>query len=118
AEAREKHSEPSPYVFPSPIGAAYLSDVKKAWQSLCRTANIQGCRLHDLRHTFASILVSSGASLPLIGSLLGHTQVSTTARYSHLFDDPLRAATERVGAIITGEKSAEVVDIDQKRGRA
>lgn len=69
-------------------------------------------RVHDLRHTFASILASSGASLPLIGALLGHTQAATTHRYAHLFDDPLRAATERVGALVTGAaggKGAEVV---------
>jgi site-specific recombinase XerD len=55
-----------------------------------------------LRHSFASQLVSQGASLPLIGALLGHTQAQTTARYAHLFDDPQRAAVERVGKIITG----------------
>jgi hypothetical protein len=55
-----------------------------------------------LRHTYASILASEGLSLPIIGALLGHTQPQTTARYAHLLDDPLRAATERVGAVITG----------------
>jgi len=53
-----------------------------------------------LRHSYASQLVSGGASLPLIGALLGHTNPRTTARYSHLHDDPLRAATEKVGAVI------------------
>jgi len=70
-------------------------------------------RVHDLRHTYASILASHGLSLPIIGALLGHTQPQTTARYAHLLDDPLRAATERVGAVVTAKaaKSAEVVDI-------
>ena len=70
-------------------------------------------RIHDLRHTFASILASAGLSLPIIGELLGHTQAATTARYTHLFDDPLREATERVGAAITsaGKKSADVVKL-------
>ena len=54
-------------------------------------------RLHDLRHSFASILVSAGASLSLIGQLLGHTQVQTTQRYAHLFDEPMRDAAEAVG---------------------
>jgi site-specific recombinase XerD len=71
-------------------------------------------RLHDLRHTYASVLASSGASLPLIGALLGHTQPGTTARYSHLLDDPLRAATERVGAAMTGIGSAEVVPLPSR----
>ena len=57
-------------------------------------------RLHDLRHSFASILVSAGASLPLIGQMLGHTQPQTTARYAHLYDDPLREAAEMVGAVL------------------
>ncbi len=50
----------------------------------------------------------------VIGALLGHTQPTTTARYSHLFDDPLRQATERVGAVVTGAengKTAEVVKL-------
>jgi hypothetical protein len=60
-------------------------------------------RIHDLRHTYASILASEGLSLPIIGALLGHTQPQTTARYAHLLDDPLRAATEKVGAVVTGD---------------
>jgi site-specific recombinase XerD len=57
-------------------------------------------RIHDLRHSFASILVSAGASLPLIGQLLGHTQVQTTHRYAHLFDGTMRDAAEAVGAFV------------------
>ena len=70
-------------------------------------------RIHDLRHTFASIAVSSGLSLPIIGRLLGHTQAATTHRYAHLADDPLRAATERVGAIVDAGKrpGGEIVKI-------
>ena len=58
-------------------------------------------RVHDLRHTYASILVSAGMSLPMIGALLGHTQSQTTARYAHLMDDPLRKATEAAASVIT-----------------
>jgi integrase len=60
-------------------------------------------RLHDLRHTYASILASRGLSLPVIGALLGHTQPQTTARYAHLLDDPLRAATEAVAQAVAGQ---------------
>jgi site-specific recombinase XerD len=67
-------------------------------------------RIHDLRHTYASILASAGLSLPIIGRLLGHTQAATTQRYAHLMDDPLRAATERVGALVSGKPSAEIID--------
>lgn len=58
-------------------------------------------RIHDLRHSFASMLVSHGHALPVISALLGHTQAQTTARYTHLYDDVLRSATNVVGAMIT-----------------
>ena len=71
-------------------------DIKSAWELIRQAAGIEDVRVHDLRHTYASILVSGGVSLPVIGQLLGHTQQATTARYAHLSDDPLRAATNRV----------------------
>jgi hypothetical protein len=61
------------------------------------------------------VLASSGLSLPIIGALLGHTQPATTARYAHLLDDPLRQAAERVGAVISGKPSAEVVILREGR---
>jgi integrase len=73
-----------------------LREIKSFWSGVCRRAGLEDFRIHDLRHTYASILASAGLSLPVIGALLGHTQPNTTARYSHLFDDPLREATERV----------------------
>ena len=54
-------------------------------------------RIHDLRHTHASHLVSSGLSLSIVGKLLGHTHASTTHRYAHLADEPLREAAEFFG---------------------
>ena len=86
-------------------------DLDDAWGLLRKTAKIPDVRLHDLRHTFASVLASSGLSLPIIGQLLGHTTAQTTHRYAHLFDDPLRAATERASAIITGTPSAKMVPL-------
>jgi len=53
--------------------------------------------MHDLRHSFASIAAANGASLPLIGKLLGHTQVQTTQRYAHLVNDPAKELNEAVG---------------------
>jgi len=93
---------PSPYVFPG-IGADQpLTDIKRFWANICKTEDVKDSRINDMRHTYASILASAGLSLPVIGALLGHTQPNTTARYSHLFDDPLREATERVGALVSG----------------
>ena len=103
-------SKPQGYLFPRRDGDGYLH-IRGTWEAVRKAAGIEDVHLHDLRHSFASILVSSGASLPLIGALLGHTNPGTTARYSHLFLDPLRAATERVGAIVTGKPTAEVIEI-------
>jgi integrase len=89
------------YVFSSLSGKP-LGSIKNFWAAARQKAGLPGVRLHDLRHTYASILASSGLSLPIIGQLLGHTQTATTARYAHLLDDPLRKATETAGAIITG----------------
>ena len=71
---------------------------------LCEQTGITGLRIHDLRHSFASHLVSLGMSLPLIGALLGHTTPVTTSRYGHLFDDVQRAAVEKIGGIILGAR--------------
>jgi len=110
----EIHGESDgPHLFPGKAGQPQ-AQLKSFWASVCKTASITGCRVHDLRHTYASILASAGLSLPVIGALLGHTQANTTARYAHLFDDPLRQATERVGAVVTAAgtgKTAEVVKL-------
>jgi len=116
-----KASSESEWVFPSHTGNGPLTDIKKSWASICKAAGISGVRVHDLRHSYASILASAGLSLPVIGALLGHTQASTTHRYAHLFDDPLRQATERVGAFVMGnnsretEQAREVVPIGRAR---
>jgi integrase len=102
-----------PYVFPSAkatyrarrtgkTGTAPLTEIKRTWASVCKAAGVAGARLHDLRHSYASVLASGGLSLHIVGALLGHTQPRTTARYAHLYDDVLRAATERVGAVVMG----------------
>jgi integrase len=89
------------FVFPGQNPGAHRVEVKAQWANACKAAGISGVRMHDVRHTFASVLASAGMSLPIIGALLGHSQPATTARYAHLMDDPLRAATERAGAIVT-----------------
>ena len=95
-----KRKELPEYVFPGNGETAHIVSIKKAWAAICKSAGITGLRIHDLRHSFASQLVSGGASLPLIGALLGHASPATTQRYAHLFDSPQRAAVEKVGTAI------------------
>ena len=87
-------------VFPGRLPGQPLRDIHGTWKAVCKAARIEGVRIHDLRHTYASVLVSSGLSLPIIGALLGHAEVSTTARYAHLFADPLQEATNRVDTLL------------------
>jgi integrase len=117
SEIRSSAKRPSEYVFPGRIGG-HRQEIKRDWHDLLKAANISELRLHDLRHTFASMLVSGGHSLELIGSLLGHSQASTTHRYAHLFDDPQRKAVETVGSIISAggrEAAAPVVPMPKRR---
>jgi integrase len=93
------------FVFPGPGPRGHRTGIKRDWAAICSAAKIRGCRLHDLRYSYASQLASSGVGLHVIGALLGHTQPQTTHRYAHLFDDPLRAATERVGEILAPRDS-------------
>ncbi len=90
----------SEWVFPADSAPGHRVAIQKDWVTICKAAGISGLRLHDLRHSFASQLASGGASLPLIGALLGHSNPVTTHRYAHLFDDSQRAAVERVGTVI------------------
>lgn len=95
---KARRGEASPYLFPNRRTGLPLTDIKKFWSNVCEEAGLSKVRLHDLRHTYASHLVSSGLSLAIVGRLLGHTQAQTTQRYAHLADDPLREATERFAA--------------------
>ncbi len=100
--------------FPRHAGG-HRVEVKESWAAICKVAGIANLRMHDLRHSYASHLASAGVGLHTIGALLGHTQPSTTHRYAHLMDDPLRTATERVGAILSGNPSAEIVPLKGAR---
>jgi integrase len=118
AERLARKTDDSEFVFPGDGSKGHLMNVWRAWRRLLEAAGITGLRLHDLRHSFASELVSGGASLPLIGALLGHSNPATTSRYSHLYTDVQVAAVERVGAAVmnagkTG--SAEVTPLKKRR---
>ena len=74
-----------------------LVNLKDPWGAIRKAAGLDDVRVHDLRHSFAAVGAGGGASLPIIGALLGHTQAATTQRYAHLADDPLRAASDVIG---------------------
>jgi integrase len=73
------------------------ADLKRPWGAIARRAKLDGVRIHDLRHTHASVGAGAGLGLPIIGKLLGHSQAATTARYAHLDADPLRRASNHIG---------------------
>ncbi len=89
-----------PFLFPGEVPGQPVVDLKRFWERMRAQADIPDVRIHDLRHTFASLLVSGGASLEMIGRLLGHTQIGTTQRYAHLIDSPLRAGVNAVGEML------------------
>jgi integrase len=91
------------FVFPAHTKEGHRVAMNKTWERIRDAASFPDVNMHDLRHTYASVLVSAGLSLPVVGALLGHSQPTTTARYAHLQDDPLRAATEQAGAILGGD---------------
>jgi integrase len=76
------------------------ADLQRPWALVSRAADLPGLRLHDLRHSFASVGAGSGFGLPIIGKLLGHSNSKTTERYAHLAADPLRQASDAISGSI------------------
>ncbi len=98
------------------------ADLNRPWRAIVKRAGLNGLRLHDLRHTHASVGAGLGLGLPIIGKLLGHTQPSTTARYAHLDNDPLRRASEHIGSRLAAamgdlkpQAKGEVIPMHRKR---
>jgi integrase len=108
---RREAAKDAEWLFPALRKSGPRTDLDDAWAFVRKAAGIPDVRLHDCRHSFASVLASQGLSLPIIGALLGHATPTTTARYAHLLDDPLRRATEAAAAVITGTPSAKVVPL-------
>jgi len=106
AATRARARQKSPYLFPGRKDGSALKGVRVLWRRVLKEAKLEGVRLHDLRHSFASHLVSAGYDLPVIGKMLGHAQVQTTARYAHLKEDVQSAAAEVMGKLVTGAESA------------
>ena len=90
----------NPWIFPGKKKGTRLVNLNESWERIRKRAGLDGVRLHDLRHTFASRALALGEGLPMIGDLLGHRKVSTTARYAHLARDSVRDSSARVAANI------------------
>jgi integrase len=111
--------EGNPYVICGEKPGQHLVNLEKPWRRIRKAANLNNVRLHGLRHSFASVAASGGQSLVVIGKMLGHSKATTTARYAHLADDPVKAASNAVGrhiaAAMDGGNSGEVVGLDKSR---
>ena len=90
----------NPWVIPGSKPGAHLADLQPPWERVRKCAGLDDVRIHDLRHSFASRALALGESLPMIGKLLGHTQVETTARYAHLARDSVKASASRIAGSI------------------
>lgn len=114
--------EGNPHIIAGAKDGAPRADLKKPWAAVTKAAELEGVRLHDLRHSFASIGAGASMGLPVIGKLLGHSQAATTHRYAHLDADPLRRAVDTIGATITaamdGKKGGEIVPLKKSGGGA
>ncbi|MEQ8694239.1 MAG: tyrosine-type recombinase/integrase [Gammaproteobacteria bacterium] len=105
--ANLKRQPNNPWVICGKIPGTYRKEIQKFWQRIRTRAGIDDVRIHDLRHSFASNAVAQGMSLPMIGKLLGHTQVQTTARYAHLAADPVKAAADAISSNIAEHLNAD-----------
>lgn len=107
----------NPWLFPGDTLGQPVKEIRRFWVAIQKEAKLPEVRIHDLRHTFASLLVSGGASLEMIGKLLGHTQMQTTQRYAHLMDSPLRDGVNAVASIFRPRPQL-VHDADQDQKSA
>ena len=94
--------EDNPWVISGRLPGSHLTDLQRPWRRIRKQAGLEGVRIHDLRHSFASRALALGESLTMIGKLLGHTQVQTTARYAHLARDSIQTAAARITESIGG----------------
>lgn len=110
--SRLPRHEESPYVLPGHKRGSHIVNVfKNGWLVIREAAELDDVHIHDLRHSFAAVGAGSGASLPIIGGLLGHRHSSTTARYAHLSDDPLKSAAEGISSKIAAALNAEPAEV-------
>jgi integrase len=114
-------AEGNPFVLAAPRRNSqgrrtHIGNQNRAWNKVRDRAKVKDVRIHDLRHTFASVGAGRNLGLPMIGALLGHTQAATTQRYAHLAADPLRQAANliagEIAAAMEAKPPAEVIGID------
>jgi integrase len=103
----------NPFVIAGKNQGARLINLQNPWRRIRTAASLGDVRIHDLRHSFASVAAGAGMSLPVIGKLLGHSQPVTTARYAHLAADPVRAASNLVGTRISAAMNGRRSDRDR-----
>ncbi|MBN2371762.1 MAG: site-specific integrase [Vicinamibacteria bacterium] len=99
----------NPYVIAGRLPGTHLTDLEKPWQRIRKAADLEDVRLHDLRHGWASIAAAGGASLPILGAVLGHSQPTTTQRYAHFSEDPLRGVVDQTARKIESALNRDVV---------
>lgn len=99
--------EGNPFVLPGANPGNHLKEIKRVWHAVRHAAGLDNVRIHDLRHSFASVPASSGESLLILRALLGHKRASTTERYAHLGDDPVRRAADKAALSIAGWLAGE-----------
>ena len=113
----------TPWVIAGPRPATRITNLSEQWRRVRARADLEDVRLHDLRHSWASRALALGESLPMIGRLLGHAKVETTARYAHLARDSVHEAAAQIaasiGADLLGDKTpgdADPADVTDRRG--
>jgi integrase len=112
----------NPYVIAGAEQDKPRSDLKRPWARVTAYAGLNGLRLHDLRHSYASVGAASGMGLHFVGKLLGHSSTSTTERYAHIANNPLRQANETIGeqidAALSGINYDNILSIVKGRSHA
>jgi integrase len=98
----------NPYVIVGHRHCSHLVNLHKPWTVIRKEAGLDTVRIHDLRHTFASVAVAAGGSLPILGRQLGHSQSQTTQRYAHLADDPVRKLTQATGVVLAEAMKSKI----------
>ena len=97
----------NPFIIEGRWENTHVTDLQRPWRRIRKRAGMDDVRIHDLRHTYASVAVAGGMPIQMVGRLLGHTQLQTTLRYAHLADDPVRAAAEQNSAVIFASINSE-----------